>query len=285
VPWLKLDDAFADHPKVDGLSDGAFRLHVAGLLYASRHLTDGEIPTRAVPRLTPAFETGHLDEVVDAGLWHEHDDRFALHDFLEWNPSAAEAKARRKARAEAGRKGGIASGRTRSSGSSSSNEANAEANARADARADRRTPSRPVPSRPSSSSSPPPTPASSTAPALEEEEAVEHQAEGLLRAACVVLAERALDLRSPDAPPLLNPTAWIRATAADRAEQHRERVARLIGTTSGPWTPPDLADALEPALAPARPAPARDPSCELCAGSLWHDVGSSGVVPCPRCAS
>ena len=31
MPFLNLDDNFADHPKVDALTDGAFRLHVAGV--------------------------------------------------------------------------------------------------------------------------------------------------------------------------------------------------------------------------------------------------------------
>lgn len=30
MPYLNMDDEFADHPKVDALSHGAFRLHVSG---------------------------------------------------------------------------------------------------------------------------------------------------------------------------------------------------------------------------------------------------------------
>lgn len=49
MPFLNLDDNFADHPKVDPLSDGAFRLHVAGMLYAAKHKTNGFIPAHRVP--------------------------------------------------------------------------------------------------------------------------------------------------------------------------------------------------------------------------------------------
>lgn len=40
MSWFHLDDNFPDHRKVAGLSDAAFRLHVAGLAYCSRGLTD-----------------------------------------------------------------------------------------------------------------------------------------------------------------------------------------------------------------------------------------------------
>ena len=41
MTWLRIDDAMVDHPKIIGLSDGAFRLHITALCYCARHLTDG----------------------------------------------------------------------------------------------------------------------------------------------------------------------------------------------------------------------------------------------------
>lgn len=277
MTWLKLDDGFADHPKIDGLSDGAFRLHVAGMLYAARHLTDGAIPARAVPRLMPGYDVTLVAELVDAGLWHHEGDGYEVHDFLEWNPSADEAKAKRKARQEAGRKGGLASGRTRSK---PPGEANAPANAEANAQADRRTPSRPVPSRPSSSSKPPPTSSAVTAPALDEEEETKlERAYG----ACLVIADRVLVHRAPDAPTILNPTGWLKVTAGERLTLHRDRALELLDER--PTIAPDeLADLLEPDLAPVTPAAPRDPDCPDCAGSLWVDAGDA-VTPCSRCRS
>jgi len=46
MPYLNTDDGFPDHEKIDVLSDGAFRLHVAGMHYCARKLTDGTIPHR-----------------------------------------------------------------------------------------------------------------------------------------------------------------------------------------------------------------------------------------------
>ena len=78
--WLKLDVDFPDHPKVMNLSDGAFRLHVTGLCYASRYLTDGFLARPVVRRLGDIEVTG---ELVTSGLWEESGDGdFRIHDFL-----------------------------------------------------------------------------------------------------------------------------------------------------------------------------------------------------------
>lgn len=113
MPFLNLDDNFAEHPKVDGLSDGAFRLHVSALCYASRHLTDGRIESDKVPRLVPRFRRKMLTELLDRRLWAEHPGGgYAIHDFLDWNRSRAEIQEQRdrlhKVRSAAGRKGAAA---------------------------------------------------------------------------------------------------------------------------------------------------------------------------------
>jgi hypothetical protein len=51
VSWVRLDDQFADHPKVTTAGPLAGWLYVCGLLYAARYLTDGFIPTAHVARL------------------------------------------------------------------------------------------------------------------------------------------------------------------------------------------------------------------------------------------
>lgn len=85
MPYLMMDDNFADHPKVDGLSDGAFRLHVAAMCYAAKHLTDGAIPIGRVQRLAPRFKQAYVTELVKAGLWVDHDGDHRIHDYLDWN--------------------------------------------------------------------------------------------------------------------------------------------------------------------------------------------------------
>ena len=104
MPYLNLDDNFADHPKVDRLSHGAFRLHVAGLCYCAKHLTDGAIPADRPPRLISGYRSTYLDELVDQGLWADGGDRYQVHDYLDWNRSrewwedkrARDAKRKRK---------------------------------------------------------------------------------------------------------------------------------------------------------------------------------------------
>lgn len=110
MPYLNLDDNFADHPKVDALSDGAFRLHVSGLLYTARHRLDGVIPGDKVTRLMPRFKRTYLTELLDGGrLWLPHSEGYEVHDYLDWNKSRAEIEEQRehlrKVRSAAGKKG------------------------------------------------------------------------------------------------------------------------------------------------------------------------------------
>ncbi len=97
--WLRLDDAFGDHPKIAGLSARAFKAHVLGLLYCARQRTDGFVPAALAP-------TGRLlHELTTAGLWTATRRGYTIHDFLEYNPSRAETDARRHAKSIAGAKG------------------------------------------------------------------------------------------------------------------------------------------------------------------------------------
>jgi hypothetical protein len=109
--WVKLDDGFADHAKIDPLSHGAFRLHVAGLLWCGRTGSDGRITRDRPGRIMPGFKTAFVDELVDAGIWHQNehhcerceqpgDDAYIVHDFLDYNPTAAKVKAERQAAAD-----------------------------------------------------------------------------------------------------------------------------------------------------------------------------------------
>lgn len=98
MPWVNLDDKFPEHPKVDSLSDGAFRLHVAGICYCNRLRTDGLISYVKVPRLVPRYRRAMLEELLTKGIWY---DRYAveayeIHDYLEWNDSREQIEAFRE---------------------------------------------------------------------------------------------------------------------------------------------------------------------------------------------
>ncbi len=104
MTWARLDDGFDEHPKIDGLSDGAFRLHVTAIVASARNLTDGHVVATKVRRLTPNYEPEHLAELLDAGLWERHGDDYVVHDFLDYNPSREQVIADRERRSSAGKK-------------------------------------------------------------------------------------------------------------------------------------------------------------------------------------
>lgn len=113
MPYLNIDDGFTEHPKVDTLSDAAFRLQVAALCYCAKHLTDGLIPRQRVPRLTPRYRSALVTELLDAEVWHRGgegcgtDDcptgspgEYVIHDYLFWNKPREWWERRRKHDAE-----------------------------------------------------------------------------------------------------------------------------------------------------------------------------------------
>ena len=118
--WVKLDDQFTENPKVVQAGPLAGWLHVCGLVYCGRNLTDGFIPAVMVPRLATfdhigittggmagMFEFGHdiehaelVDQLIAVGLWEETDGGYVIHDYLDYNPSKADVLAERQANAK-----------------------------------------------------------------------------------------------------------------------------------------------------------------------------------------
>lgn len=98
MPWLKLDDQFCDHPKIIEAGPLAGWLHVCGMLYCARLLTDGFIPAGQVRKLADVDNAGALaDTLVEVGLWDRVDGGFQVHDYLEYNPSREKVLAERDA--------------------------------------------------------------------------------------------------------------------------------------------------------------------------------------------
>lgn len=109
MPWANLDDQFPKHPKVVGLSDGAFRLHVAGICYCAQYKTDGRIDSDAVSTLVPRYKAKTLEDLLGRRLWLPVANGYEIHDYLQWNRSRADIEAEQdrlhKLRSAAGRKG------------------------------------------------------------------------------------------------------------------------------------------------------------------------------------
>lgn len=96
MPWVRIDDALPDHPKVAHVDDdAAMWLHVCGLCYANRYLTNGFIPTGQVRKLTKSGRGA--DKLVKAGLWDEAEGGYQIHGYLEYQLSRDKVLAEREA--------------------------------------------------------------------------------------------------------------------------------------------------------------------------------------------
>jgi len=96
VTWLKVDDSFYDHPRVEEVPLSALGLWVRCGAYTSRWLNDGYLKQRIVRRLDG--RTRDVAALVDAGLWLPvtgSEFQFVMHDFHQWNPTAEQVRARR----------------------------------------------------------------------------------------------------------------------------------------------------------------------------------------------
>ena len=93
MAWLKVDDGFHDHPKVDELSLEAVGLWLLCATWCSRHLTDGEVPAGRVRRLGGTDEL--CSELVRANMWRTSDDvrdgcspnSYFFVNWGDWNPT------------------------------------------------------------------------------------------------------------------------------------------------------------------------------------------------------
>jgi len=90
--WVRLDDNFADHPKVIHLSDSAFRLYIESLCYANRQLTDGFIPNAVYTKLSKNDDAQFL---IEAGLWLEEPKGFRIRSYDEYQPTRKKVEQKR----------------------------------------------------------------------------------------------------------------------------------------------------------------------------------------------
>lgn len=101
MTWARLDDRFHSHRKVMRAwkhNRAAIGLHVLALTYTCGHELDGHVDTEFVELLLPRpSERRHaVTALVDSGLWTENGSGWVIHDFLKFNPSAAELREKRE---------------------------------------------------------------------------------------------------------------------------------------------------------------------------------------------
>ena len=114
MTWVKLDDQFADHPKLREAGPLAGWLYVSALCYANRYLTDGLIKESVLPGLIdlggvfPRESRNRLGErlgelvwaLLNVDLWEPAEDGYQIHDFHKYNPSARKVQEKRQRAAE-----------------------------------------------------------------------------------------------------------------------------------------------------------------------------------------
>jgi len=103
VNYIAVDDEMPEHPKIEPLSDAAFRLLVETWCYCSRRHNDGIMdPVVWHRRGTPKLRR----ELEDAGMVEKlTDGRYEAHDYLDMQRSALEVAALKAKRSVAGKMG------------------------------------------------------------------------------------------------------------------------------------------------------------------------------------
>ena len=98
MTWIKIDDTFPNHPKVVGLTDKAFRVHISGLCYCGTYLTDGFIPMTIAAKLANE-DMSVIAELTQASLWRDavKENGFRIHDYLAHQTSKKQVQDKRDA--------------------------------------------------------------------------------------------------------------------------------------------------------------------------------------------
>ncbi|MGL5824778.1 MAG: hypothetical protein ACRCYU_08170 [Nocardioides sp.] len=100
--WVRVDDAFYDHPKFAAAGPLGTAQWIAALAWSNRNLTDGHIPTAIAKRLLDWDDIPGTADVnaawvsqrlIDAGLWHQAEGGYLIHDYGDYQPSASTVRA------------------------------------------------------------------------------------------------------------------------------------------------------------------------------------------------
>ena len=92
MTWFKVDDGFAFHPKVLGLSDAALATWLRAGCYAARYDTGGHISDDTARHLR--LNKRGIEQLLAAGLWTRNGKGWDFHDWDVYQPNPEEAQAR-----------------------------------------------------------------------------------------------------------------------------------------------------------------------------------------------
>lgn len=97
--FIVVHDGIADHPKIEPLSDKAFRLLIETWAWCSRQRTDGKVPLATWKRRSTGKARG---ELIANGLATVVGTDVEMHDYLAWQRSAGEIAEKVSAKQNAG---------------------------------------------------------------------------------------------------------------------------------------------------------------------------------------
>jgi hypothetical protein len=97
MTWVRIDDSFPNHPKIIGLSDGAFRLYITALCYSNAYLTDGIVPQKTIKKLS---NSRHISALIEANLWEKCGDDIIILGYEEYQFTKERVESERKKAAD-----------------------------------------------------------------------------------------------------------------------------------------------------------------------------------------
>lgn len=115
MPWVRFDDQFPIHRKVDRLTDTAYRLHTSAIFWSARNLTDGFVSQEDLDGVTARVRkpARFAAECMKREVWHDarypcpsekcpapvDKDGWVIHDYWEYQPSKSQVMRDRDAAA------------------------------------------------------------------------------------------------------------------------------------------------------------------------------------------
>ncbi|WP_326811669.1 hypothetical protein [Streptomyces scopuliridis] len=237
MPWFKIDDGFHCHPKVFAAGTPAVGLYVRCGSWAAQQASDGIVP-KAVARM---YGTARMIKaLIDADLWHQkgHNcescpeldaNSYAIHQFLERNPSRVDIELERKAKSERQQRWREGKKKDQANDGSAGNvdgDVDASPRRHGDAAP---VPPRPVPSRVPPTEEPPPPPPSADTPGTD---VAERSGRGEVQPLIEAMAARGMNVSwSFQAPEWISLRDAVRRVGVPALVDHATRAWQAAKTT------------------------------------------------------
>ena len=105
MPWARFEDDFLGNQKLATLSTAAIALDMAAIIYSARELRDGQLTVTDVQTIATLIHIRRWQpvaaELVRVNRWTTPDGAcYAIHDYLEYQPSRQQVLEERAAAAE-----------------------------------------------------------------------------------------------------------------------------------------------------------------------------------------